>query len=113
MRVDQVLEWLDLPADQRPSLITLYFSDVDHAAHSHGLGSKQTLGALRAVDRSLGRLLAGLEKRDALADTNIIVVSDHGMTPISPERVIYLDDYLDGSAAEVVDHPPIPPAPPA
>ncbi|MGB3565221.1 MAG: ectonucleotide pyrophosphatase/phosphodiesterase [Thermoanaerobaculia bacterium] len=107
VRVDQILEWLDLPADQRPSLITLYFSDVDTAAHVYGKESKQVRSALRAVDRSVGRLLAGLEKRGALANTNIIVVSDHGMTPISPDRVIYLDDYIGGSSVEVVDWNPV------
>ena len=107
VRVDQVLEWIDLPADQRPSLITPYFSDVDDAAHDYGLNSRQVVSALRAVDRAVGRLLKGLEKRGLLEQTNIIVVSDHGMTPISPERVIYLDDYIDGSSAEVIDWNPV------
>ena len=35
-RVDQVLAWLDLPADRRPSFLTLYFDAVDHAGHVHG-----------------------------------------------------------------------------
>jgi predicted AlkP superfamily pyrophosphatase or phosphodiesterase len=106
-RVDQVLRWFDLPAHKRPSLITLYFSDVDHAAHDYGLESKQVRRALRAVDRAVGRLLTGLRKRGVLEQTNIIVVSDHGMTPISPDRVIYLDDYLDGGAVQVVDWNPV------
>ena len=29
VRVDTVLEWLALPADERPSFVTLYFSSVD------------------------------------------------------------------------------------
>src|SRR5207253_2394440 len=28
-RADQVLAWLDLPQEQRPELVTLYFDDVD------------------------------------------------------------------------------------
>jgi predicted AlkP superfamily pyrophosphatase or phosphodiesterase len=107
VRVDQVLEWLDLPADQRPSLITLYFSDVDDAAHEYGIESRPVVSALRAVDKAVGRLLTGLEKRGLLEQTNIIVVSDHGMTPISPDRVIFLDDYIDGSLVEVVDWNPV------
>jgi hypothetical protein len=35
-RVDQVLAWLDLPADQRPTFLTLYFDAVDHAATNTG-----------------------------------------------------------------------------
>jgi alkaline phosphatase D len=33
-RVAQVLEWLALPIDQQPAIITLYFSDVDTAGHT-------------------------------------------------------------------------------
>lgn len=35
-RVDQILAWLDLPADQRPQALLLYFDVVDHAGHSFG-----------------------------------------------------------------------------
>ncbi len=33
-RVAQVLRWLQLPARHRPHLVTLYFEDVDDAAHA-------------------------------------------------------------------------------
>ena len=32
-RIETVLGWLRLPADRRPHVITLYFSDVDSASH--------------------------------------------------------------------------------
>ena len=32
MRVDKVLSWLDYPVEKRPTMITLYFSDVDDAS---------------------------------------------------------------------------------
>ena len=35
-RVSQVLEWLALPSDRRPSFVTVYFSAVDDAGHDHG-----------------------------------------------------------------------------
>ena len=35
-RVEQVVDWLKLPAEKRPHFITLYFSDVDSAGHSFG-----------------------------------------------------------------------------
>jgi len=35
-RVDQVLAWADLPEDQRPQFITLYFDDVDAMGHTYG-----------------------------------------------------------------------------
>ena len=35
-RIDQVLAWLQLPADERPSLITLYFDEPDATGHGAG-----------------------------------------------------------------------------
>src|SRR6185436_14280801 len=41
MRVDKVLEWLDLPADKRPTMITMYFSDTDDAGHEFSPDSEE------------------------------------------------------------------------
>ena len=60
-RVDQVLEWLDLPAEERPSFITLYFSRVDSRGHAHGPEAPETGQALREVDGFIQRLMDGLQ----------------------------------------------------
>jgi hypothetical protein len=41
-----------------------------------------------------------------LERTTIVVVSDHGMSELSPSRVIFLDDYLDLSTVDVIDWSP-------
>jgi predicted AlkP superfamily pyrophosphatase or phosphodiesterase len=106
-RVDTVLAWLDLPAARRPTFLTLYFSDVDHAGHNNSLDSPEVKTAIQDVDALLGRLLAGLENRKIFARVNIIVVSDHGMAEAKSDQVIYLDDYLDLSQVEIVDWSPV------
>jgi len=106
-RVAQVLAWLDLPPDERPSLITLYFVDVDDATHRYGTDAPETLAAIRTVDRMIGLLVAGLEQRGIASTTNLVVVSDHGMANTSPDRVIFLDDYLRLDEVEVVDWNPV------
>ena len=102
-RVDKVLGWLDLPADERPAFITLYFSDVDSAGHRHGPEARETRSAVRRVDAYLARLVSGLEERGLYDSTHILLVSDHGMTQMDPEKVIVLEDYLDMDAVRVVD----------
>src|SRR5262245_46879811 len=47
LRVDRVLTWLDLPSERRPTLITLYFNDVDGAGHSNGPNSMEVRNAVR------------------------------------------------------------------
>lgn len=94
-RVDSVLSWLDKPAAQRPTLLTLYFSKVDHVGHAAGPDSPEVRQAAQDVDASIGRLLAGLTQRGIANQVNIIVTSDHGMAAMSTERVVYLDDRIN------------------
>jgi predicted AlkP superfamily pyrophosphatase or phosphodiesterase len=102
-RVDQVLSWLDLPAGRRPSLLTLYFSDVDAAGHNNGPNSDAVRSAVRRADGYLGRLMRGLERRHLTDKVNIVVVSDHGMAETNTNRVIVIDDYISTDDVEVID----------
>jgi predicted AlkP superfamily pyrophosphatase or phosphodiesterase len=106
-RVAQVLEWLDLPAERRPRFITTYVSVVDVAAHDHGTNSPRLIAALEEADRVLGLLVAGLERRGLLDRVNLLVVSDHGHADRSPDRVIFVDDYLPRDVGRIVDWSPI------
>ena len=102
-RVDQVLEWLDLPPGDRPALINLYFSDVDSAGHDYGPESREVQDAIQRVDGYLGRLFRGLERRGIATDVNVIVLSDHGMAAVDRTRVVVLDDYVAAGDVDVVD----------
>lgn len=102
-RVDTLLSWLDQPG-QRYGFMTLYFDDVDHAGHEFGPDAGQTTQAAALVDQAIGRLRDGLAARHIQA--NLVVVSDHGMAPVSSERVIRLQDVAPkGSYQEVVSGP--------
>ncbi|GLQ97689.1 alkaline phosphatase family protein [Dyella mobilis] len=93
-RVDQVLAWLDLPADQRPSFITLYFDAVDHAGHKAGPDSPQVNQALRDTDAAIARLVDGLRQRGLYDKTNIIVLADHGMASVPAGNNILIDKLI-------------------
>jgi predicted AlkP superfamily pyrophosphatase or phosphodiesterase len=102
-RVDEVLSWLDLPQDQRPTLVSLYFEHVDVAGHGYGPDSPQVDEALLSVDAALGRLVSGLRQRHALDTTNLIILSDHGMSASSPDRVVLLDAIVDVNHIELTN----------
>ncbi len=97
-RVDTLLAWLDLPAEKRPRLLTLYLSAVDNAGHRYGPESPEVDAAIERVDATLARLVEGLEARGLYEQATLIVVSDHGMSDMAAERVVYLDDYADVEA---------------
>lgn len=102
-RVDSVLSWITLPEDQRPSFVTLYFSDVDHYGHENGPESPELARAVVEADSLIGRLMAGIRRAGLESRVNVIVVSDHGMATTSPERLVYLDDYVDRTTINAIN----------
>jgi predicted AlkP superfamily pyrophosphatase or phosphodiesterase len=57
--------------------------------------------ALLTVDAALGRLVDGLRQRGRYDTTNLVIVSDHGMTASSPERVVWLDRIVNPEHIEL------------
>ena len=101
-RVDRLLGWLDLPEAERPGFMTLYFEYIDTTGHHEGPDSEGLNQALGRVDAALARLVGGLKARGLYGKVNLIVVSDHGMAPTAPDRVIFLDDLAPMDAVTVV-----------
>jgi predicted AlkP superfamily pyrophosphatase or phosphodiesterase len=100
-RVDRILSWLDLPANQRPRFETLYFDIVDSAGHRHGPDAAETRASVTSVDASIGRLVEGLKARGLYDRTLLVLVSDHGMAATSPDRVVWIDDIIDPAALQI------------
>jgi predicted AlkP superfamily pyrophosphatase or phosphodiesterase len=101
-RVDKVLSWIDLPATQRPRFITLYLDTADHVGHDNGPDTPAVNDALRDIDAALARLVDGLKKRGLFDDTNLVIVSDHGMTATNPDRIVVVDREFDMRAIDVI-----------
>jgi predicted AlkP superfamily pyrophosphatase or phosphodiesterase len=99
-RVELLLSWLDLPAAERPTFLSVYFSDVDDAGHDFGPDSAETEAAVRRVDAEVGRLVRGLKARGLFGRVNLIVVSDHGMAAARPADAVVLDELFDTALAE-------------
>jgi len=104
-RVRQALEWLAMPADKRPHLVTLYFEDVDKASHEGGPEAPLTRNAVQRVDGYLADLMAGIDALPIADQVYVVVVSDHGQAtrdlntpPFVIDRVADLDDLF------IVDH---------
>ena len=81
-KVKQILAWLAGP-EPRPRLVTAWFRGADAPAHRTGLETPGVRRALREQDAALGRLVAGLDASGAFAHTTLLIVSDHGMAPVS------------------------------
>lgn len=91
-RIEQVIAWLQLPPADRPHLITLYYSDVDHAGHGFGPDAPETRDAVHKLDDLVGMLR---EKLAALPlPVDLIVTADHGMVKAQGDPVV-LDKFAD------------------
>lgn len=106
-RVDQVLAWLDRPDPHRPTFVTLYFHDVDTAGHTYGPEAEETRRAALEIDRALARLVAGVDALGLSPRVHYVIASDHGMAPLSRDRVIAIDDFIDLETVEIVDLGPV------
>ncbi|KAG0050092.1 hypothetical protein BGZ83_005144 [Gryganskiella cystojenkinii] len=96
-KMEILLEWLDKPRDERPTLMNIYISEVDTEGHNYGPDGRRCQKALSEVDNALGVLLEGLRSRQLEQVVNLMVVSDHGMSYVTPDKSIYYDDYIDTS----------------
>ncbi len=106
-RVDQVIEWLGMPDETRPRMITLYFEDVDETAHDTGVDSPQTGDAVRRVDGYLERLLTGIDELGIADELYLIVVSDHGLSRYRGVETFVIAKHVDLEGIRAVDHGPV------
>ena len=101
-RIDTVIAWLQLPEQLRPHLIMWYMHEPDGVGHRYGPDSKETALKLEYLDSLIGIFLRKVKKTDVADKVNLIFTSDHGMCSISPNKVVYFDDYIDTADLEIV-----------
>ncbi|MBI3492355.1 MAG: alkaline phosphatase family protein [Acidobacteria bacterium] len=102
-RTAQVLTWLARPEKERPSFVAVYFEEMDSAAHDHGPESPEVWTAAEHLDAALGQLVDGVQRLGLDDRTTIVTVSDHGMAPLSEDRTVVLDDYVDLKDVDVIE----------
>ncbi|RVT96567.1 alkaline phosphatase family protein [Mucilaginibacter limnophilus] len=92
-RIGAVVNWLKLPAEQRPHLITFYLPEVDHESHRHTPDSKETEEAVHFIDSAVYELTKAVKTTGL--DVNFIFVSDHGMIKADTANAINLPALVD------------------
>ncbi len=94
-RIRDTRNWLLLPEEKRPHLITFYIPEVDHQEHMFGVDSKQTEDAVLFVDHSVASLVSTIDSLNL--PVNYIFLSDHGMTDIDTLHTLSLPPTIDTS----------------
>lgn len=98
-RFEELTRWLKLPPAERPAFVALYLEEINNAGHRFGPTSPEVAAAIRLCDDRIARLLAWLQDQKIAA--NLVLVSDHGMTSTSLERVVVLEDHIARDSVRV------------
>ncbi len=106
-KVNAAIKWLELPYAIRPHLLTLYFSQTDHSGHNFGPDSEGNNLVIASLDSSIGFLLSELETISMRDSVNIILVSDHGMTNVSMDKTINIEEFLTGYNCSYSNYGPV------
>ena len=74
---------LDILEDfDQPDVMLVKMCDLDSIRHAYGVYHEKTLVQLRRHDEELGALMECLRRKGTYADTNFVVLGDHGQTDI-------------------------------
>ena len=76
-------------SERKPTVALIWFSEPDSSNHKAGVGSVLSNSALASADEQFGRIIGSLEDSDALEETDVIAVSDHGYATI--DSVVDID----------------------
>lgn len=95
-RIDTLVKWLQLQEEKRPHFLTVYFDETDTKGHIFGPNSPEINKSIRKCDSLIEYLNIGLENIGMRDSVNVIIVSDHGMTETSKDRVINIEEILNG-----------------
>lgn len=92
-RVEEALRIAKLPESERPSLLMVYFDEPDWTTHHYGPVAEESEAMIEQLDSLMGILYRGLKELDY--GVNLIVTSDHGMTEISDDRFISIEQSVN------------------
>ncbi|RYG30451.1 MAG: alkaline phosphatase family protein, partial [Chitinophagaceae bacterium] len=92
-RIRIVRDWLELPGENRPHLICLYFNEIDDAGHTYGPDAPETGIAVRKMDAVIGKLVEEVAATGLAV--NFILLSDHGMALVDHTKPLGLPREVD------------------
>ncbi|XP_067010850.2 ectonucleotide pyrophosphatase/phosphodiesterase family member 5 [Anabrus simplex] len=93
-RVDTVVSWFQDSATPA-NLVMMYFEEPDKEAHRFGADSEAVSKQIARVDEITSYLLQQLLENNL--PVNVILLSDHGMTTVTSERIINVLHMVDNS----------------
>lgn len=101
-RIDTVIYWLNLPKEVRPKLIMCYLDEPDMTGHQSGSTAPETMKMVQYLDSLIGVLCRKINQLPHAHLVNLLIVSDHGMTDISEDQSLFLDELIPPHWTDVI-----------
>lgn len=73
----------------------LYFHEPDYTGHVYGPDSPEIRLKLTEIDSVVGYLIKRLKETHLIDKLNLIITSDHGMEASSPNKTVFLNEFVD------------------
>jgi predicted AlkP superfamily pyrophosphatase or phosphodiesterase len=102
-RIDTVIHWLNLPEKDRPRLVMWYFDEPDSSGHRYGPDGDSLKPVIVRLDSLVGVFRNKIKTLPHADQINFVIVSDHGMANLSPDKQIMLDQHIDTAMIALVD----------
>ncbi len=85
-----------------PDLGIVWLCDPDHTQHGFGPGAAESMNSIKSVDACVGRLVDVLADSVSGADTDLVVMSDHGWisyrAPLTVKETLAAEGFPPGSS---------------
>lgn len=95
--------WLEVIDPQEPDVSLVWLCEPDETFHWHGIGSPESLDAIRGVDAAFGEILTRKQTEIGNGELQIVAMSDHGQISLAGSKISLQDRMreagfdLDGS----------------
>uniref|UniRef100_A0A0N5AA63 NUC domain-containing protein n=1 Tax=Syphacia muris TaxID=451379 RepID=A0A0N5AA63_9BILA len=93
-RADQIVEWLKMDEEDRPTLLQLYMEEPDGGGHTGGPDSQEVRSGMIMMDGITKYLTDRLIEEGLMGCINIIILSDHGMQQLDMSRAVIMNHQL-------------------
>lgn len=114
-KIKSIFEYIDMPFDDRPRLIMNYIPHADTFGHQHGIPSDRSsriyhefTSLLSQIDTFFTDLFTGLEQRNLTELTNVVIMSDHGMSNVDLSedsgKYVFWEDLLDYEHRKLIEN---------
>lgn len=101
-RIDTIIKWLNLPFNKRPRLITWYLDKADGVGHNQGPDSDEMISTIEMLDSLVGVFTNKIMQLNIKDSVNFIIVSDHGMSKVDSQKIIYIDKHIKNHWVDTV-----------